>query len=569
MIKKFAALTISALCIFAAAGCGENTPPVDNSALDADILASLEEQYHPDMENVPSLSGKIDVEMILGKLVPGWEAVAKAYMDIQPGVYVTIDKNQSSASYTENLKNALNSSNSDWDIVQGNYQNSLITSKGVNMYTYVSQKNAYAGKGANGKGVYWDEVLSKDAYQTDKSGSNSSVYILNSEFLSTGWFVQEEAFNKAVELGYKNADGKAEMPVQWDDVISLSSYMQQAGYTNPLGIAGNAESIGSSQFAWLFRVYGDQYYRELTPLLMAQEGDYNYDEDVKFTLNDTDTQPESKSSYVVSAGRLMNLILDKTSENYNGPTSARYKEFIGQLAKMKNYIGKDFSALSLDQVRSQFQYQSQGAASPQILLDYSGYYLTHTADATSKGTVSYFDYPYMTGENVNFHFVRDVGGNGGYLSIVDHGKEQNDLNLDFIKFFMSPYGQSVYYGALQKNSVAPDGLSTVRNGQGKTIFAVPTAWESFFANETLTYNGLCDMSQFTNNLIYHFNGNPTTISKNKEFVWYLFDGTYSVDKYADEWYQVLFDAYQLRCTQEGWRANMYQTPSQNPSASVG
>lgn len=86
MIKKFAALTISALCIFAAAGCGENTPPVDNSALDADILASLEEQYHPDMENVPSLSGKIDVEMILGKLVPGWEAVAKAYMDIQPGV---------------------------------------------------------------------------------------------------------------------------------------------------------------------------------------------------------------------------------------------------------------------------------------------------------------------------------------------------------------------------------------------------------------------------------------------------------------------------------------------------
>ena len=248
-------------------GCGNNEPGPSNDSeyilpveLDAEIMSELDPAYVPDVSKIKQYEGAIHVHMVLGKLVPGWKDVANEYMRIQGNsVHVVIDENQSAATYGDNLRNALNSTNTDWDIVQGNYQNTLITSKGLNMYTGLVQQNPYAGEG-----LYWDEVLSEDAYQTDKSGTDSSVYIMNSEFLSTGWFVNMTGFQAAVDAGYLNQEGEAAMPVTWDDLISLCSYMKQAGYSNPLGLAGDAESIASSQFSWLFWVYGDQYYRECT-----------------------------------------------------------------------------------------------------------------------------------------------------------------------------------------------------------------------------------------------------------------------------------------------------------------
>ncbi len=568
-------LSIFVVCIALAfstvlVGCNNkgdnNNKPIDSEYivpvdLDAEITAELADEYVPDVSKIKQYEGSIHVHMILGKVVPGWKAVAKEYMRIQGNaVNVVIDENQSAASYADNLRNALNSSNTDWDIVQGNYQNTLITSKGLNMYTGLVQQNPYAGEG-----LYWDEVLSEDAYQTDKSGTDSSVYIMNSESLSTGWFVNMTAFRAAVEKGYKNADGKAEMPVTWDDLISLCSYMKQAGYTNPLGLAGDAESISSSQFSWLFRVYGDQYYRECTDQVIPQEGDFNYDPSVTFVLKDEDPQPEGDPAYLPSAGRLMNLLFDKTSPSYVGATSDKFAEFLEQLYKMKEYLPADFQSLSQNNVRDRFQFQTGGMSAPQIFVDYSGYYLTHTASSDSVGEIDYFDYPYMVGDEVSFKSVRDVGGNGGYLSIVKHDSAQDALNLDFVKFFLSPYGQSIYYRALEAAGVAPDGLSTVQNADGESLSVVPASWKEFFANDVLKFNGLCDMSQFTNNLIYHFTANPDTVSKNKELVWYLFDGSIQIKDYQEQWYNSLFQAYQQRCKMSGWSEEMYLHPEKDPT----
>ena len=570
--------TVLSLCLAVVMGCslagcnvddpgnnGDHTkPPVNIDILDKDIVESLDPMYIPDVENMPRLSGKIDIQMILGKLLPGWEAVAKEYSRLQGGsVIVYVEKNLSAGSYGDNLQNALNSSNTDWDIVQGNYQNALITSKGYNMYSAVSTLNPYAGKE-----IYWDEVMSVDAYQTDKSGATSSVYILNSENLSTGWFVQNEALAAAVAAGYSTED-ENNLPVTWDDVISLCKTLKELGYSAPLGIAGDRESVNSSQFAWLYRVYGDQYYREETKNIMPQAGDFGYDEIFeKFTIEDTDLQPESSRYYSPSMSRLMHMVFDKDDpETYRGPTSDKFKEFLGQINKMKPYLSPDFQSVSLDNMRSEFQYQAKGKGAPQIFLDYAGYYLSHTADSDSKGEISVFDYPYMQGDNVTYKMVRDVGGNGGYISIINHDDDQNELNLDFVKFFMSPYGQSVYYRALNAANVAPDGISTVEDGEGNSIFAVPAAWKAFFENNVLSFNGLADMSMFTNNMIFTFGGDADANKKLVDLVWYMLgkDGTYTPQRYADDWYETLFTCYKNLCKRSGWNENMYKYPDKNPA----
>lgn len=572
LFTTFITLCLTVVLAGSFTGCADKTkkpgpdekPSGSTIELDADIVASLDEMYVPDVDAIEQHSGKIDVQMVLGKLVPGWTAVAAEYERLQGGsVIVRVEKNISAGSYADNLQNALNSSNTDWDIVQGNYQNALITSKGYNMYSAVRTLNPYAGKE-----VYWDEVMSVDAYQTDKSGADSSVYILNSENLSTGWFVQDEALAVAVAQGYSTED-ENNMPVTWDDVIALCAKLQEAGYNYPLGIAGDKDSVNNSQFAWLYRVYGDQYYREETKNIMPQEGDYDYNEVYEsFEIQDTDMQPESSKYYQPSMTRLMHLLFDKDGEGYIGPTSEKFKEFLGQIYKMKPYLSADFESLSLDTMRSKFQYQSDGKNSPQVFLDYAGYYLSHTADSASVGSISVFDYPYMEGEYITYKMVRDVGGNGGYLSIIRHDDEQNALNLDFIKFFMSPYGQSVYYRALNAANVAPDGISTVEDGDGNSIFAVPQAWKTFFENSVLSFNGLADMSMFTNNLVFTFGGDADATREIVNCVWYMLgrSGTYTVDDYANEWYRVLFECYKTRCHQSSWNENMYKNPAVNPAA---
>ncbi len=569
--------TVVTFCLAVILGCSfagcsdkkgkpDDKPPVGTSvALDAEIVASLDPMYVPDAESIPRQSGRIDVHMILGKLLPGWQAVAAEYTRLQGGsVVVNIEKNISASSYPDNLKNALNSSDTEWDIVQGNYQNALITSRGYNMYSAVSTLNPYAGKD-----MYWDEVMSTDAYQTDKSGATSSVYILNSENLSTGWFVQDEALAEAVKCGYSTSDEK-NLPVTWDDVIALCEKLKEAGYTAPLGIAGDQDAINNSQFAWLYRVYGDQYYREETPNIMAQPGDYDYFEQIdKFTVEDTDKQPESDRYYRPSMTRLMHAVFDKNDpDTYIGPTSDKFVEFLEQIYKMKPYLSPDFQNLSLDTARSQFQYQSKGKGSPQVFLDYAGYYLSHTADKSSVGTVSVFDYPYMQGDHVSYKMVRDVGGNGGYISIINHDDDQNELNLDFIKFFMSPYGQSVYYRALNAANVAPDGISTVADGDGNSIFAVPEAWEAFFNDSVLSFNGLADMSMFTNNMIFTFGGDADANRDIVQRVWYMLDDTETPRQYGEKWYNTLFECYKNYCTRNGWNVNMYKHPELAPNTDM-
>lgn len=585
-MKKLIALIMALAIPFSLVGCDNGTPgnkPEDNRLITIDGLA---EDLYPNLDAIDRYNdstggfyGKVDVEIVFGKTLPGWQAVKEAYEKIQTGVAINLNDN-SDGTYTDKAMNAINNANTDWDIFQGN-RVSNVTTAAINLSSMIYGENYYAGVAVDdptadeGASKIWQDVLSQDAYITDKSGSNTSCYIMNSESLSTAWFVNQTAFAAAVQEGYVNSEGKAETPVTWDDLIALCAAMKKAGYTNPLGLAGDTAAVNDSQFAWIFRIYGDQYYRDQYPNINIQEGDKLYSPSAyPFDFSLTDPQPESGQGYNPSHSRFWNSLLDeenayngdKENLSYVGAKSDKFACFIENIYKIKEYIPADFTTLKFEDVRDRFiSATATDKTKPAILLDYTGFGLTFGTEERGF-EIDFFDYPAMTCSHEEKHvttdFVRDVGGNGGYLSVMRHANDskQDELTIDFLKFFMSPYGQSIYYQALQAAKIAPDGLSTVQN------FAVPDTWKAFFESDKIQFNGLCDVNWYNNNFIYHVNGLDASRDSHVSVVHKLLrTGNYAssaeaVAAFQEEWDLAVRNGFDKLCESMRWSKTLWQRP---------
>ncbi len=446
------------------------------------------EEYIPDVNAVKQYYGRVDVALDFEGTEKGWEALATEYERLQGGnVDVNVIKTFSGSTYTNRLNNELTNPNTEWDIVEGNlgYGYNLQTYC-IDMNTAVIGKNAYAGTASNGQARIWREVLTQDAYQTDKSGANTQTYIMNSEGLQTAWFINDVARDAAIAKGYAGP----ETPETWDELMDLCYYMEEAGYENPLGIALHRDSISSSQFNWLLGVYGDYYYRgEYQNIMLSSEYEYDPEE----------TNPEADLCYGVSANKFFYSIF-QDGVSYVGPFSGKFQEFIEQFEKMKPYLRLNVES-TFETLRSEFGTQSKGKNSPQIFLDYAGAGLAFLNNQRADFQLDFFDYPVMESEYIHPDTaLRDVGGNGGCLSIVKHDKTQDELNLDFMKFVMSPYGQTIYYKALNESGAVPMGMTTVKND----LVVIPAEWREFFQTEKITFNGTVDGNPYLSHFIRGF-----------------------------------------------------------------
>ena len=541
-------------------GGGESASVIDTvdnpiTADHLDLGSDFDSAYYPVKNQIEQRNGKIDVVILFDGAEDGWRALADEYSRLHGGeVLVNLNTTYSSGNYTDALKYEITNSNTDWDIVQGNLATNLVDKYCINMYPYVNGRNAYAGN------KVWNEVIEEDAYITDKSGTNTSTYIMNSESLLTAWFVNTVALEAAGAKGYKNANGEVGNPVTWDDLINLCKYMKEAGYENPLGVSVNNEGINAYSFSWLLRIYGDYYFRNEYDGIMAADKHFVYDP--------ADENPEGSIEYGVDITWLFHKILDDSSDKYIGPKSAKFKEFLGQIEKMSPYLNStDATQLSMEDLRNQFQTQNKGKSSPQILLDYSGSGLAFLKNETDDYKIDFFDYPYMVSAG-NFipegTVVRDVGGNGGYLSIINHGAKQNALNVDFMKFVMSPYGQSVYYDALSKTNFAPKGLTLVR----QNLVKVPDEWKNFFATDKIKFTGLVDSNEFIRNMVVSVGGQNVSETKVKLYQGLLAGkGSDAVDinAFSTEWASALYSGWVAYATNNNWNVNCYKYPGNGTS----
>ena len=492
---------------------GGNGNMISASALSvAELGEGFKSKYLPQTSAIKQYSGKIDVCLDFEGTQSGWNALAEEYKRLQGNaVQVNINTSYAGSSYGQKLNSELVNPNTDWDIVEGNLGYGSTYTYCIDMNSAISAPNPYCGEN-----VKWSEVLEKAAYTTKEADTEGKSIILNTEVMQTCWFVNDVALEAAGALGYKNDSGEIGYPETWDDLISLCSYMQQAGYSNPLGISLTAASVESLQFSWLLRVYGDYYYRQFYQYIMGGEAGTVWSE-----YDETERVLELSNGYGPKYAKMLNILFEedcKWGPGYIGFTSEVYRDFVSQLAKMKGYLMKDVSSTEFGELRDKFEVQSDGKASPQIILDYQGFGINYEKADTDDFSVGYFDYPQMiSGKYTKGDFegedivpvttlTRDIGGNGGFLSIINHmgDKEQNDLNKDFIKFVMSPYGQTIYYKGLAANGDVPKGLSSVKND----LVVIPAEWKTFFneSNQTIKFNGDVDANPFLSWGVRYVNG---------------------------------------------------------------
>ena len=285
LISSISALLMCCSTLFGAVSCGGTTgttskgesevtsesTDVPKGMITASPL-SLEElgegfdaRYLPDTTQIRALTGKIDVCLDFEGTQAGWQALADEYERLQGGgVQVNVNTTYAGSVYADKLNTELTASSTDWDIVEGNLGYGNTRNKCVNMRPSVASNNAYCGENTK-----WSSVLKPEAYRTKEADTSTTEnFIMNTEIMQTCWFINDVAFQAAVEKGYVNADGLEEYPITWDDLINLCFKMEEAGYTNPLGITLCNASIESLQFTWLLRVYGDYYYRQFYQYIM-------------------------------------------------------------------------------------------------------------------------------------------------------------------------------------------------------------------------------------------------------------------------------------------------------------
>ncbi len=523
-----------------------------------DLGEEFNDAYYPDVDSIPDLEGGIDVVILFDGTQDGWKAVADEYMRLHGGtVVVNLNTNYTDSTYSDKVMAEVKDPNTKWDIIQGNLVGTTVAQYCLNMASSVYGKNVYAGKN-----VLWKDVLVSDAYITDKTGANTDCFIMNSESLNTAWFVNTVAVEAAQAEATREGITLSETPSTWQELMDMCRYMKLAGYNNPLGISLDTESISSEQFTWLLRVYGDLYYRPLYDVIMPQPGDEDYVSDYRIDM--TDEAPESAMNYGYVYSRLFNTILDDTSSVYAGAKSARFADFIGQFEKMKEYLSLDAADRSLIDMRNAFQSQQNGKNSPQILLDYAGKGLAFAGAETDAFQLDFFDYPTMQSEFIpEGSLVRDVGGNGGYLSIIQHGSAQNKLNLDLLKFFMSPYGQTVYYNALAEKNVSIKGLTTVKN----EYVVVPDAWKTYFQSTKVTFTGLADSNHYLNYLVRYMHPNQDNISMSvtlwKKYLTGTGNDSISTKSFGSTWHESLLGAFNKLAEQQGWSKVFYKYPGES------
>lgn len=527
---------------------GEPADPLDlGAAFNAAYYPKKEQNKVAEIVKDSTEKMKIDVALNFEGTAEAWKELAKEYVRLCGGIVdVNIISELDTAGYTDRLRIEEANSKTDWDIVQGNLMNDL-SGHCINLRTTINSTNPYAGNKA------WSDFLEEKAYITDVSGSTEFTYLLNTENLSTAWFVNTAATTAA---GVENPN-----PQTWEQLIDMLEKLQVAGYKYPLGLTLTKDGINASQFSWLLRVYGDYYYRSKYKYTSKTFDPSTNTDTAEFVYDKTAENQEGSSSFTFSYNRALNLMLDESSPYYFGPNSDLYIDFLTQFKKLAKYVKPSAYQQSFIEVRSSFIAQKDGGGweAPQVMLDYTGSGLSFLSADALKGHIDFFDYPTIESTQVEAGtLTRDVGGNGGYLAVLScHNSRQTKLNKDFLQFVLSPYGQTLYYKALSERGLSPKGLTTVQND----LVLIPEEWVSFFQTEKVKFTGLADNNKFIDIGAVNFFSSSKVDQKSVELWQKLLTtttGAITVETFATDWYNSLLTAWPTVASEHSWQEDSYQ-----------
>lgn len=518
LIKRIAALMIALLLAGNFAGChsGETKEPDTSGTtsgtfyLDDEIYEKLPKEYQFDVdavkENKSKFSGTLYMARAYADELAGWEYVYDVYEKMYPNVTIQNSEYSSGQSMKSALTVQMSSASETVGLMQGNYVEDQLKQYGYNFQGgFVDTVNPYASPAG-------EEILVGDLLD-DYTYENLAATRITFQQTTTCFFVNTTAL---AEAGMTMEDIQT-----WDDIIDACRLLKEKGYTAPFGIGGANDSVTSKDFKWMYRIYLDQYYRDMVDDIQVQSEDYNYNKnkadafEFSFEKNDYETDP----NYAVNSMRGYNLLLNTEADNpyYIGATSDKFKCFLENLSEIGPYVSKGFATNNITEIQQSFL--RGGKSDAVFMVNYIGYGIA-LENYKNRGEIDFdwacFDYVPMichcdvacndaegnhvcdhvnnaeTEDSCTLHckttYTRDEGGVGGFIGFYTEGKteEEIELYLDFIRFFMSPYGQSLFYKGLEQNAGWPKAMSVIDG----TVF--PESWETFKTySEDVTFNGLC------------------------------------------------------------------------------
>lgn len=571
---------------------GDNSDPTGEDdvttveGINYEIYNQLADEYKFDLQEVlekresGAMEGTLYIDRAFLLELSGWEYVTEAYSAIYPDVEFELHNYASGTDMATAIGTPMEAGAHNIGIMQGNYVKAYLTTTGYNFQSGILDEiNPYAGVGEDGEGIVWSDVMSD---QLTEIGSQS-VNLLVSQETVTGIFINTSAL---VEAGYVDAAGNAKIPTTWNEMMDACAMLKAAGYTAPFALG----EMTGQPMEWMIKIYADQYYRDLLDDVQQQVGDYNYKQaaaDFAFSLSAT--QPEYESKYNINMMRVYNALLNSDSDSpyYVGAQSDKFNCFMSNFLKLSDYLSTTFAEESLTAMQQNFLAGTKD--SPVFMPCYLGFGVTimNTEGVDFEwDVVDYLpmectcDVPCNQGEgcdhvdNDETHnectkhclttVTRDVGGYGGYIGLYTYGKSEEEvaLYLDFIQFFLSPYGQSCFYYGLEEGGGSPKATSGILG----TV--APAAWNSFFESASkVVFSGRAAENPFVAYLSFGPTGYDSTTALKTAMGNALREGgPLALATLCDTWDTTLAKTYEQYFKSAYGKTTPYLTYTKNPNA---
>ncbi len=593
MMKRLASLALAVLMLGSMmVGCGGNgtnptEPPVGTiEGVNYDIYNKLSGEYKFDLEEIQAKqeSGKMEGTLYIDRAflteLSGWEYVTEAYSALYPDVSFELHNYASGTDMATAIGTPMEAGAHNIGIMQGNYVKNYLKNYGYNFQSGIlDEVNPYAGTGEDGEGIVWSDVMSDQLMEIGAQ----SVNLLVSQETVTGIFINTSAL---VEAGYVDAAGNAKLPTTWNEMMDACEMLKKAGYTAPFAIG----SMTGQPMEWMIKIYADQFYRDLLDDVQQQVGDYNYKQaaaDFDFSL--TAIQPEYESKYNINTMRVYNALLNKASDSpyYVGAQSDKFACFMSNFLKMSDYLSPTFAEESITNMQQNFMagakdspvfmpsylgfgvslMNTEGVDFQWDVVDYLPMECTCDVACNKNGGCDHVDNDATHNEctkHCRTTLTRDVGGYGGYIGLYTYGKteEQVELYLDFIQFFLSPYGQSCFYYGLEQGGGSPKATSGIYG----TV--APASWESFFDSASkVVFSGRAAENPFVQYLSFgHPDYDSSTALKTAMGNALREGGSGALSTLRNTWESALLRTYQQFFKTTYGKTTPYENYTKNPNA---
>jgi ABC-type glycerol-3-phosphate transport system substrate-binding protein len=554
-VKAMSCSLTAVMMLSALAGCGEQATTAGETGADtakepATVAESKEATDSTAEAKSESDECTITVSIQTGTGVEeGWQAVADAYTAMHPNVKVVLDL-KATDGYDQWVQNVFASTDTtSVDIVNINLAGDAKTGKSINYNDYIDNDSPYSDGTWKEQFEYGKQVINM---------ADNSFDALSLDSVQVLWLYNQDIFD---EVGVS-------VPKTWDELIEVSEKIQAAGY-QPIAMPGDYNSFYSGTMGWLSQIYADQTTRSMIEVFKAQPGDYCYDPDIDghFKYDPTDCFNDDSDKVTQNPVRAFLAIKDGTY----APDSEGMKTVWTNFAKIfPKYAGGDAMFGTDSNGAKALFYQGKAA-----MMINGGWGITmfmNDMKALEAGeevkdsagnvisdikafTLGTFNMPSMEGAGIEAP-ARTIEVANGFLGCVSKDQAHNDQVVDFLMYFSSEKGMSVYLNAAIAAGACPSGASLVYGVE------YPQEIQNAFAGLTFIGNA---QKGFNNTLSRGIGESAETFRNFYDYSYQYLTGAISIDDWASAHKKNVMDNLPNAMAEKGISDKDLENPANEPT----